>query len=134
MSGAGEAVGLALAVFPLISKAFESYEKIGDLVGTYRKYSKVVERFNMEISTQKTLFRNECFLLFGDVGVDANWSMHPDLLDKRNYDSCKQLTALLGTIVETLDLICEETQRYRQEELRDKVSRPNVSERIAKLS
>lgn len=60
--------------------------------------------------------------------------MHSDLLDECNSDSCKQLTALLGLIRKTLDIICEEIQRYRQEELTDNVSRPNVSKRIAKLS
>lgn len=39
MSGTGEAVGVALAVLPLIIKAVESYKKIGDLGSTYRKYS-----------------------------------------------------------------------------------------------
>lgn len=129
MSGAAEAVGLTFTVCTLIVKVFESYEKISDLFGTYRKYSKVVERLNIELSTQKIIFQNECSLLSGAVGVDAKWSMHPDL-DKRNNDSCKQLTDLLRLIVETLDLIWEETQRYRREELRDNDSQPNVSKRI----
>lgn len=129
MSGAAEAVGLTFSVCTLLVKVFESYEKIGNLVGTYRKYSKEVEKLNMELSTQKVLFENECSLLSGAVGVDAKWSMHPDL-DKRNEASCKQLTDLLRLIVETLDLICEEIKRYRREELRDIDSQSNVSKRI----
>ena len=162
MSGAGEAVGVALAVLPLIIKAVESYEKIGDLVSTYRKYSKVVERFNIQLSTQKTIFRNECVLLLSDVGDDAKWRMHEifsenrpatsirpifltrdehlwtderifERMNEREHDSYKQLAALLGLIGETLELISEETQRYRQEQLGDNASRPNVSNLITGL-
>lgn len=157
MSGAGEAVSVALAVLPLIIKAVESYEKIGDLVSTYRKYSKVVERFNIQLSTQKTIFRNECVLLLGD---DAKWRMHEifsenrpatsfrpivrdehlwtderifERINEREHDSYKQLAALIGLIGETLELISEETQRYRQEQLGDNASRPNVSNLITGL-
>lgn len=155
MSGA-EAVGVAFAVLPLIIKAVESYQKIGDLSDTYRKYSKVVKRFDIQLSTQKAIFRNECVLLLGD---DAKCYMHeifPDdrqhdvrpiltrnediwadgrisqRMNEREYDSYNQLAALLGHIGETLEQISDETQRYRQDQLGDNASRPNVSKPIDK--
>lgn len=114
----------------------------------------IVERFNIELSTQKALFRNECVLLLGEDAkcyeiFPEDRRGHPNFrpilarnetderisqrMNERENDSYKQLAALLGLIGETLEFIFDETQRYRQEQLGDNASPPSVSKLIAKL-
>lgn len=145
MSGGEAIVGLVLGVLPLIIRAVESYEKIGDVVATYRKYSKAVHIFSTELSTQKTIFQNECTLLLAEV-VDNRWLLHEmfsesagaehsmrlslrndwDLerklsehMNGRTRNSYKQLVALLDLIAQNLEEIYEDTKQYQS-------SRPDV--------
>lgn len=146
-----EAVGLILGVLPLIIKTVESYEKIGELIGTYRKYSKAVSKFNIELSTQRTIFQNECTLLLSEVVDDRrvlreifsepvvansvrtslqnNENLEHKLsqrMNERVHDSYKQIAATLRRIGDTLNSIYEETKGYH-EQLGDDTSRPSVS-------
>ena len=135
MSGV-EAVGLALGVLPMIIVAIEKYEKISDLIGTYRKYSKVVGRFSTELAVQRVIFQNECVLLLSQV-VDDGRALHDmfnepahslrtslrkdsklnqkllQRMNERAHDSYEQIVALLRLIGETLRQIYDETKGYR---------------------
>lgn len=146
MSGGEAIVGLVLGVLPLIIRAVESYEKIGDVVATYRKCTKAVHIFSTELSTQKTIFQNECTLLLAEV-IDNRWLLHEmfsqsagaehsmrlslrnnwDLertlrehMNGRTRNSYNQLVALLDLIAQNLEEIYEDTKQYQS-------LRPDVS-------
>ena len=121
-----EVIGVVLGVLPLIAKAFDSYEKIGDMIGTYRKYSKAVGRFNTELAVQKVIFKYECVLLLSQVvedgrvlhdkfkepayilraslrkNEDLDWKLSQRLNERAN-DSYQQILAILGLIVQSPD-------------------------------
>lgn len=145
-----EVAGIVLGVLPLIVEAIESYEKIGDLILTYRRYSKEVGKFNTEIAVQRVLFRNECVLLLSQV-VDDERALHDmfnepahglrnclrnddnldrkllQLMNERVHDSYKQIVALLGLIRQSLEQIYGETKNY-EGELGDDASKPDVND------
>lgn len=145
MSGAEVIVGLVLGVLPLIIKAAESYKKIGEVIATYRKYSKAVHIFNIELSTQRTIFQNECTLILAEVvnnpvllnemfsepaGAEnsirlslrnnPNTEQLSERMIERILDSYKQLEVLLKLIAQNLEQIYEDIKQYQS-------SRPDVS-------
>lgn len=149
MSGAEVIVGLVLGVLPLIIRAAESYKKIGEVIATYRKYSKTVHIFNIELSTQRTIFQNECTLILAEVvnnplvlneifskpaGAEerirlslrdnSNMEQLSERMNKRILDSYKQLEVLLGLIAQNLDQVYEVIGQYQS-------SRPDVSAHLA---
>lgn len=150
-----EVVGIVLGVLPLIVTAVENYEKIGDLILTYRRYSKEVRKFNTELAVQRTIFQNECLLLLSQVVVDER-ALHDmfnepghnlrkrllndDKLDRklvqrmneRGHDSYKHIVALLELIRQSLEQIYEETKDYEGERM-DDASQPNVNEMFCPL-
>lgn len=145
-----EVAGIVLGVIPLIVEAIESYEKIGDLILTYRRYSKEVRKFNTEIAVQRVIFQNECVLLLSQVVDDEralhdmfnepahglrNFLRNDDNLDRkllqrmneRVHDSYKQIVALLGLIRQSLEQIYGETKNY-EGELGDDALKPDVND------
>lgn len=142
-------VGVALGVLPLIIEAIKSYEKIGDLILTYRRYSKEVRKLNTELAVQKAIFQNECVLLLSQV-VDneralyemfkepthglrkrllTDASLDQKLMQRMNghvHDSYKQIVALLELIQQSLEQIYGETKDY-EGELGDDASEPDVN-------
>lgn len=145
-----EVVGTVLAVLPLIVTAIEHYEKIGDLILTYRRYSKEVRKFNTELAVQRVIFQNECVLLLSEV-VDDERALRDmfkepthglrkclrddDNLDRklgqrvneRVHDSYKQIAALLELTQQSLEQIYEETKNY-EGELNHDASKPDVND------
>lgn len=141
MSGAEVIVGLVLGVLPLIVKAAESYKKIGEVIATYQKYSKAVHIFNIELSTQRTIFQNECTLILAEVvsnpdemfsepaGAEdsirlslrnnPNMEQLSERMIERIHDSYKQLEVLLKLITQNLEQIYEDIKQYQS-------SRPDV--------
>ena len=127
-----EVAGIIFGVVPFLVTAIDSYEKIGDLFGIYRKYSIAVGKFNIDLGVQKGIFQNECVLLLSgvvedgrvlhdmfnesshalraslrtDENVDRKLSQH---LHERAKDSYRQILAILVFIVQSLEKICEET-------------------------
>ena len=108
------AVGLAFAVMPLLISAFENYEVTFQPFVTYCRHVKEVERSLARLGIQKTIFLNECELLFmavsngpslSEVLRDSN---HPCRTDEQ---ISKRLLDLLGssysTCISTLNLINE---------------------------
>lgn len=146
MSGPDIIVGLVFGALPLIFKAVEGYEKINDVIATYRKYSDEAARFSTELSTQKTIFHNECKLLLREVVDDQRllheMFSHPvgpehgtrqslkndENLDRKLFErinagtnnSYKELVELLRLIDQDLQDIYEETKYFVD-------SRPSVS-------
>lgn len=149
MSGPDIIVGLVFGALPLIFKAVEGYEKINDVIATYRKYSDEAARFSTELSTQKTIFHNECKLLLREVVDDQRllheMFSHPvsgggpehgtrqslkndENLDRKLFErinagtnnSYKELVELLRLIDQDLQEIYEETKYFVD-------SRPSVS-------
>lgn len=145
MSGAEVVVGLVLGILPLIIRAAESYKNIGEAIATYRKYSKAVHIFNIELSTQRTIFQNECTLILAEVvknpvvlnemfsepaGAEdsirlslrdhSNMGQLSERMNKRILDSYKQLQVLLELIAQNLEQIYEDIKQYQS-------SRPDVS-------
>ena len=141
-----EIAGVVLGVLPLIVEAFEKYEKIVDLVVTYRKYSKAVARFNTELSVQKVIFQNECILLLShvededslrDMFHQSSHSLRKDLRNNHQLErrlvqkingetTYRQIAALLHLISQTLQQIYEETKDHR-DSLGQRPQAPEVS-------
>ena len=127
------AVGLALGIAPLIISAIENYEYTFQPFVTYRHYSREIDKFTTRLSTQKTIFNNECQLLL--LAVD-NRDNRGDLLlgsilkdpahsARRNDALNRRLEELLGSslttcvaklqlIQGTLDEITHETRGFQE--------------------
>lgn len=156
MSGPDIIVGLVFGALPLIFKAVEGYEKINDVIATYRKYSDEAARFSTELSTQKVIFHNECKLLLREIVEDQRLLheifSHPvsgggvkheicqslkkdENLDRKLFErmnggsnnSYKELVGLLRLIDRDLQEIYEETKYFVD-------SRPTVSAHPSPLS
>ena len=131
------AVGLALGIAPLIISAIENYEYTFQPFVTYRRYCREIDKFTTRLSTQKTIFNNECQLLLlavenrnsigylplDDILKDPNHSA------RRSDDLNQRLEELLGSslslciaklrlIQETLDEITHETRGFQAVALR----------------
>ena len=130
------AAGLGLAIVPLLISAVENYEITFQPFVTYRRHVKEVQRFHAKLGAQRTIFLNECELLYAAVSNSTIWadvikdSHHPVRNDE---EVSRRLEALLGSsydaCVSTLDLInhtlgkiCQETKGF-QDILEDKVSK-----------
>lgn len=125
--------GLALGIAPLIISAVENYEHTFQPFVIYRRYSREIDRFTTRLSTQKTIFVNECQLLLlatenqgnpDSVLLDrilkdsSHASRMDDGLNQRlekilgaSFDKC---IATLHLIQETLDDIIKETKRFEE--------------------
>ena len=62
-----EAVGLALAILPLIISSIENYQNVSSRFARFRKFAPEVNRFQMSLKAQKAIFENECRLLLCNV-------------------------------------------------------------------
>ena len=126
----------------------DSYERVGDLIGTYRKYSKAVGYFNKEVAVQSVRIQQECVLLLSQVSEDGR-ALHDmfnepshilraslledktldrklsQRLNERANDSYRQILATLGLITNSLEQIHQETKIHR-DGLGDNISRPDI--------
>jgi hypothetical protein len=125
--------GLALGIAPLIISAVENYEYTFQPFVTYRRYSREIDRFTTRLSTQKTIFTNECQLLL--LATENQGNSESILLDRiikdpnhvsrlddglnrklekvlgASFDRC---IATLCLIQGTLDDISRETKRFEE--------------------
>ena len=62
-----EAVGVVLAVLPLIISAAENYGRCFRPIERYFHFSSRVDRFRQRFEIQKTIFRNQCRILLEDI-------------------------------------------------------------------
>lgn len=121
-----EAVGVALAVLPLIISALENYEYTFQPVLIFsHRHRREIERFQHILKAQKADFANECcFLLHGVTANSGNAMIdnlrHPLWKDKdletqlkelleTNYDACISALSLINTL---LTDILKETEMF----------------------
>jgi hypothetical protein len=133
------AAGLGLAIVPLLISAVENYEMTFQPFVTYRRHVKEVQRFHAKLGAQRTIFLNECELLFAAVSNSTSWAdviKDSHHLSQNDEEISRRLEALLGssydTCISTLDLInhtlgkiCLETKGF-QDLVEDKVSKCNI--------
>ncbi len=134
MADPATAAGLSLAVIPLLISAFENYEITFQPFVTYCRYAKEVERFLAKLGTQRTIFLNECELLFLAVSTGPSLAevfRDPNHPSRNDEEISRRLQDLLGSsystcvstlhiINDTLNKISLETKDFR-DLLEDKV-------------
>ena len=99
MSGAETVAGLTLGVLPLLIAAAEHYDRCFRPFVRYRKIAKEADHFRVQLSIQKTIFRNQCRLLLEQiVDHDAASRMLKGPNDPSWRDAAldAKLTQLLG--------------------------------------
>ena len=114
-----EAVGLALAVLPLIISAIEHYGGCTRPFSRYRDFTSRARHFHQKLNTQRTIFRNQCRLLLLEIVEQEiatemmNDQRHPcwssaqldqDLKEQINasQDSCVGVLQEIGAILQRL--------------------------------
>jgi hypothetical protein len=114
MADPATAAGLALAAIPLLISAFENYEITFQPFVTYYRHVKEVERFLARLGIPRTIFLNECELLFMAVSNGSTLSevlRDPHHPSRNDGEMSKRLQDLLGssynTCFSTLQLINE---------------------------
>jgi hypothetical protein len=126
--------GLALAIVPLLITAFENYEITFQPFVTYCRYVKEVERFRARLEGQRSIFLNECELLFMAVSNGTSFAevfRDPNHPSRDDEDISQRLETLLGSscnscvltlnlINDTLNKITSETKGF-EDLLEDKV-------------
>lgn len=120
-----EVVGIALGTLSIIISAVENYEVAYERFTTFCRYNKEMTILKFKLETQRTIFKNQCQLLFGKVGGNLieilGDSMHPcrnnELLGNRlrellgaSYESC---ISTLNLISNTLEKLSDETKGFR---------------------
>jgi hypothetical protein len=134
MADPATVAGLALAVVPLLISAFENYETTFQPFVTYCRHVREVERFLARLGIQRTIFLNECELLFMAVSNGPSLSevlKDPDHPSRTDEQISRRLKDLLGSsynacvstlqlINDTLNKITLETKDF-QHLLEDKV-------------
>ncbi|MCJ1436556.1 hypothetical protein MMC27_005935 [Xylographa pallens] len=79
-----EAVGLVLAVLPLLISACEHYEDCLQPFVRYRHFATKLDRFQQKLKIQRTVFRNECRILLESI-VEHEIAVR--MLDDKNHES-----------------------------------------------
>ena len=113
-----EALGIVLAILPLLVSAAEHYDDCLRPFIRYRRFASKVDRFQQKLSIQRTVFRNECRILLESVVehdvanrmVDDN--THPQWNDK-------ELEQQLGRHLDTSRDACVSIIQEIQECLQD---------------
>ena len=117
-----EALGIILAVLPLLVSAAEHYDDCLSPFIRYRRFASKVDRFQQKLSIQRTVFRNECRILLESVVehdvanrmVDDN--THPQWNDKELE---QQLVRHLDTSRDACVSIIQEIQQCLQDVEKD---------------
>lgn len=107
-----EAVGLALAVIPLVVSAAEHFATTKSCISRYRKFSEDVQEFVADLNTQATIFRSATqLLLMSYVGEDKSVQMindysHPGWTDADIEDYLhKRFSTCLSGLMDALSLL-----------------------------
>ena len=120
-----EAVGVALALLPLLISAAENYNNCVGPFSRYKRFAKEAEEFVQLLNVQRIIFRNECqILLEGLIGGEVAASMlnnpnHPSwrdpalneqliqLLDK-SETACANIINLISGRLREVELECQD--------------------------
>ena len=77
-----EAIGITLAVLPLLISAAEHYDDILQPFVRYRNFTSKLDRFQQRLKIQRTVFRNECRILL-ESAVEHDVAL--GMLDDKNH-------------------------------------------------
>ena len=120
-----EAVGVALALLPLLISAAENYNNCVGPFSRYKRFAKEAEKFVQLLDVQRIIFRNECQILLesligGDVAATMlNNPNHPSwrdiglnqqliqLLDK-SETACVNIINLISERLREVELECQD--------------------------
>ena len=120
-----EAVGVALALLPLLISAAENYNNCVGPFSRYKSFAKGAEKFVQLLDVQRIIFRNECqILLESFIGGDVATTMlnnpnHPSwrdpelnrqliqLLDK-SETACANVINLINERLREVELECQD--------------------------
>ena len=123
MSGLEVGFGV-LGILPLIVSALEHYNDCFRPFHRYRKFAIEVDRFQTQLKIQKTIFRNQCRILLGNVKVqDAAASMlrersHPSWADSETEQQlAEHLQDSKEACIATVELIDERLKHVENESL-----------------
>ena len=120
-----EAVGVVLALLPLLISAAENYNNCVGPFSRYKRFAKEAETFVQLLDVQRIIFRNECQILLesfirGDVAASMlNNPNHPswrdrelnrqliELLDK-SETACANIISLISGRLREVQLECQD--------------------------
>ncbi|OKP12095.1 hypothetical protein PENSUB_2453 [Penicillium subrubescens] len=79
-----EAVGLALAIFPILIEAIKFYTNEKDGVSDTRNYQRLLIRISRDLDREQTIFHNSCQRFMEDIAAHCGvGEEEPAILDKR---------------------------------------------------
>ena len=121
-----EVAGLVLGIVPLFLSALEHYEEVFQPFQRYRKFTLELQRYRVQLTTQKTIFRNSCqILLCSVIEIDEAKLMlreinHPLWMDGDLGDNIiRQLgesgiscEAIIGMIIVKLKELMAECKKF----------------------
>jgi hypothetical protein len=64
-----EAVGLALAIFPILIEAIKFYTNDKDVVSDIRNYQRLLIRISRDLDREQTIFHNSCQRFLEDIAA-----------------------------------------------------------------
>lgn len=64
-----EAVGLALAIFPILIEAIKFYTNEKDVVSDIRSYQRLLIRISRDLDREQTIFQNSCERFMEDIAA-----------------------------------------------------------------
>lgn len=85
MSGVESIVFGVLGILPLVISAAEHYSECHQAFVRYRKFAAEVDRFQQHLKVQKTVFRNQCRILLGNVTAVAQQDAASSMLAERSH-------------------------------------------------
>jgi hypothetical protein len=121
MSGL-EAVGLVLAVLPLLVATVEHYDDVLRPFKRYKNFNSEIKRFKNELSSEQVIFHAESLLLLASI---TSYDVAAKMLEDRDHPSWKdfeleaKLAKFLGSSCEAckniVGLIDEDLSKIREE-------------------
>lgn len=85
MSGIETITFGVLGVLPLVISAAEHYNECHQAFVRYRKFAAEVDRFQQHLKIQKTVFRNQCRILLGNVTTVTQQDAASSMLGQRSH-------------------------------------------------
>lgn len=85
MSGIESITFGVLGVLPLLISAAEHYNQCHHAFVRYRKFAAEVDRFQQHLKIQKTVFRNQCRILLGNVAAVTQQDAASSMLGQRSH-------------------------------------------------
>jgi hypothetical protein len=118
-----EAVGLALAILPLVIEALKAYSHVCNKARVFRQYSREVTNIQVLFDGQKAIFVNECRLIFhfvlGDEIATKEMIEDPSHMFWNDPELDGKFQKSLGQNSQLFKAVLEEIRRTLEEVMRD---------------